>query len=92
MYTQFLEVVDPGKAYLFFNSRSLWDRSRVDLGVGRGGRGHPFFLEIVFYFYRIIRKIKSGWQVGKCPGHAFLNFLDPPLKVKERSLRKVTSY
>ena len=37
------------------------------------------------------RKYLNGLQVGKCPGHAFLNFLDPPLKVKER-LRKVTSY
>ena len=30
---------------------------RADLGVGRsrGGRGHPFFLEILFYFYRTPR-------------------------------------
>ena len=26
---------------------------------GRGGRGHPFFFEILYYCYRIVRKIKS---------------------------------
>ena len=55
---------------------------RADLRVGRGGRGYPFFFEIWYHFYRILRKNEKylySWQVGKCPGHRFLNFLDPPL-------------
>ena len=50
---------------LFFNGRSLWERSRADLGVGRGGHGHLFFFEIVFYFYRILRELKSISMAGK---------------------------
>ena len=63
MYTQFLEIVDSGKAYSL--TAVAWERSWVDLGVGRGGRGHPFFLEIVFYFYRTLRKIKRISMAGK---------------------------
>ena len=48
MYTQFVEIVDFGKAY--FNSRSLWKRSRADLGVGRGGVATPFSLKFCFIF------------------------------------------
>ena len=33
------------------------------------------------YFYRILRKIKSIYIAGKCLGHPFLNFLDPPMSV-----------
>ena len=47
--------------------------------MGRGGRGHLFFFEILYYFYRIFRKIKNIYIAGKCPGHALLNFLVPPL-------------
>ena len=32
---------------------------RADLGLGRGSRGHPFFFEILYYFYRILRKNKK---------------------------------
>ena len=38
--------------------------TRVDLGVGRRGPGHPFFFEILWYFYRILRKIKSIYTAG----------------------------
>ena len=35
----------------------------------------------VYHSYRILRNVKSInlyiWQVGKCPGHPLLNFLDP---------------
>ena len=51
----------------------------MDLGVGREGLGHPFFFEILCYFYRILRKVKSIYIAGKCLGHPFLNFLDPPM-------------
>lgn len=53
-------------------------------GVGRGGRGHPFFFETLYYLYTILRKIKGiySWQVVKCPGHPFPSFLDPPLASK----------
>ena len=47
--------------------------------MGRGSRGRHFFFEILYYFYRILRKIKSIYKAGKCPGHPCLNFLDPPL-------------
>ena len=34
----------------------------------------------VYHSYRILRNVKSInlyiWQVGKCPGHPLLNFLD----------------
>ena len=45
----------------------------------RGGRGRHFFFEILNYFYRILRKIKSIYIAGKRSGHPFLNFLDPPM-------------
>ena len=40
---------------------------RVDLGVGRtrGGRAHPFSFEILYYFYRILRKTTSIYVAGK---------------------------
>ena len=40
---------------------------------------HPFFFKILYYFYRILRKKESIYIAGKCSGHLFLNFLDPPL-------------
>ena len=42
-----------------------WSPRRADLGVGRGGRAHPFFFEIKYYFYRILRKTKSIYIAGK---------------------------
>ena len=54
---------------------------KVDLGVGREGLGHPFFFEILCYFYRILRKVKSIYIAGKCLGHPFLNSLDPRMSV-----------
>lgn len=53
------------------------EASRADLGVGRGGPGHPFFF--FYYSYRILRKKESIYKAGKCPGHLSLNFLDPSL-------------
>ena len=47
--------------------------------MGRGGRDHPFFFEILYHSYRILRKKESIYIAGKCPGHLSLNFLDPPL-------------
>ena len=41
---------------------------KADLGAGRGDRGHPFFFEILYYFYKILRKIKKylyNWQVSR---------------------------
>ena len=52
------------------------------LGVDRGGRGHSFFFEILYYFLWNSQKNKRylySWQVAKCPGHPFLSFLDAPL-------------
>ena len=37
----------------------------MDLGVGQEGRSHPFFFEILYYFYRILRKIKSIYIADK---------------------------
>ena len=58
---------------------SLSPNQGPDLGVVRGGRDRHFFFEILYYFYRILRKIKSVYKAGKCPSHPFLNFLDSPL-------------
>ena len=49
--------------------------------MGREGLGHPFFFEILCYFYRILRKVKSIYIAGKCLGHPFLNSLDPRMSV-----------
>lgn len=60
-------------------------RPRADQGQIRGGprgRGHSFFFEILYYFLWNSQKNKRylySWQVGKCPGHPFLSFLDAPL-------------
>ena len=64
----------------------------ADLGVGQGYRGHSFCLKFRIIFSRILSKIKSIYIAGKCPGHPFLNFLDPPLNAsplssEEASLR-----
>ena len=37
----------------------------MDLGVGRGGYGHPFLFEILYYLHRILKKIKSIYIAGK---------------------------
>ena len=50
-------------------------------GGFRGGPKGAFFPWInLYYFYRILRKIKSFYIIiaGKCPSHPFLNFLGPP--------------
>ena len=65
---------------LFFG-RIDWGKgsSRADVGVGRGGHGNPFFFEMLNYFLQNSQKNKKhlySWQVGKQPGHPFLNFLD----------------
>ena len=52
---------------------------QADLGAGRGDRGHPFFFEILHYFYKILWNIKSIYIADKYPGHPFLDFLGPPL-------------
>ena len=51
----------------------------ADLGAGRGDHGYPFFFEILYYFYKILRKIKSVYLAGTYRGHPFPNFLNPPL-------------
>ena len=60
----------------FYPRHTVSQTSRADLGVGRGGRGHPFFIDILYYFYRILRKIKSIYIAGKWAS-------DPPLKIYE---------
>jgi len=60
----------------FCGSHTVSQKSRADLGVGRGGHGHPFFIEISNYFYRILRKMKSIYIAGKWAS-------DPPLKIYE---------
>ena len=40
----------------------------------------PYRIEILYYLCRILRKAKSNYMAGKwakCPGHPFLNSLDP---------------
>lgn len=42
----------------------------------------PFSLEFCIIFIEFSEKSKlskNSWQVGKCPGHLFLKFLDPHL-------------
>ena len=56
----------------------FWE-NRTDFGEGRRDRGHPFQCLNFYYFNTILRKIKSIYVAGKCPGHPFLNFLDLPL-------------
>ena len=56
--------------------RTVSQKSRPDLGVVQGGRGHPFLIDIWNYFYRILRKIKSIYIAGKWAS-------DPPLKIYE---------
>ena len=65
---------------------------RADLGVSRGSLDHPFCLKFHINFSGILSKIKSIYIAGKCPGHPFLNILDPPLNASllssaEASLR-----
>ena len=55
------------------------ERPRADLGVSRRSLDHHFCLKFRIIFSRILSKIKSIYIAGKCPGHPFLNFLDPPL-------------
>ena len=59
----------------FYPWHTVPQQSRVDLGVGRRVCGHPFF-EILNYFYRILRKMKSIYIAGKWAS-------DPPLKIYE---------
>ena len=52
---------------------------------GRRGRPtSPFSLKFYIFLwnYQKNKKYLYSWQVGKCPGHPFLNFLDPPPDVK----------
>ena len=60
----------------FYPWHTVSQQSRVDEGVGRRVRGHPFFFEILNYFYRILRKMKSIYIAGKWAS-------DPPLKIYE---------
>ena len=53
------------------------EHSRADLGVGRRGPGHPFFLKFCSIFHRI--KYLYSWPVKKGSGHPFVHFLNPPL-------------
>ena len=69
----------PRRYFYFTDLRSRCIFTRADLVVGRTREPRPpFLLEILYYFLKNLQKNKSG-QVGKCPGHPFLNFLDPPL-------------
>ena len=43
----------------------IGDQARADLWVGLGGLGHPFFFKILYYFYRILTKIKIIYKAGK---------------------------
>ena len=48
---------------------------------GAGQRG-PFSLKlfcIIFIEFSNNKTFLYSWQVGKCPSHPLLNFLDPPL-------------
>ena len=48
--------------------------ARADLGVSWGDTGHPFFFET--------QKNKKYLDMADyCPGHPFLNFLDPSLQL-----------
>ena len=53
------------------------EHSRADLGVGRRGPGHPFFLKFCSIFHRI--KYLYSWPVKKGSDHPFVHFLNPPL-------------
>ena len=48
--------------------------------MGRGGLSHPFFFEILYYFYRILRKIKSIYIAGQVSRPPLSEFSDPRLK------------
>ena len=60
----------------FYPWHTVSQQSRVDLGVGRGVRGHAFFFEILNYFYKILRRMKSIYIAGKWAS-------DPLLKIYE---------
>ena len=60
----------------FYPWHTVSQKSRADLGVGRGGGGHPFSIDILYYFYIILRKMKSIYIAGKWVS-------DPPLKIYE---------
>ena len=50
---------------------------------------HPFFFlrNFVLPFQKILSKINRIYSAGKCRGHPFLNFLDPPLLIVLRTTR-----
>ena len=49
----------------FYPWHTVSQESRADSVVGRGGHGHPFFIDILNYFYRILTKMKSIYIAGK---------------------------
>ena len=53
-----------------------------------GPRALLFFLRnFVLLFQKILSRIHRTYSAGKCPGHPFLNFLDPPLLIVLRTTR-----
>ena len=83
---------------LNYCKQSIWVviLSRPGLELIKGGfRGWPsgpralrFFLRnFVLLFQKILSKINRIYSAGKCPGHPFLNFLDPPLLIVLRTTR-----
>jgi len=46
--------------------------------IGRVDRGHPFFGEILYFFFkRILSCINNSFYItSRCPGRKFLNFVD----------------
>lgn len=83
---------------LNYCKQSIWVvmLSRPGLELIKGGfRSWPsgprallFFLRnFVLLFQKILSKINRIYSAGKCPGHPFLNFLDPPLLIVLRMTR-----
>ena len=59
--------------------------SRADLGdLAEGAAATPFSLKfcIILIEFSENKKYLYSWQVGKCPSHPFLNFLDPSLDLQ----------
>ena len=69
------------------------ERPRADLGgVSRGSLDHHFCFKFRIIFSRILSKMKSIYRAGKCPGHPFLNFLDPSLNASPLSSEEASLY